>query len=86
MSPIDSVQRQRNVESVVLALVIERDRISLADLLAELTLPEMDAAKRAEEVRPAVEGLVDAGLLERDEGPLSPTRPARRSGELELGL
>jgi hypothetical protein len=77
------------VESVALALVIERDRISLADLVAELTLPEMDAqrrAKGAEEVRAAAEGLVDAGLLERSEDSISPTRPARRAGELELGL
>lgn len=90
MSPIDPVQRQRNVESVALALVIERERISLANLIAELTLPEMDAprrAKRAEEVRAAVGGLGDAGLMERmEKDQLSPTRPARRAGELELGL
>jgi hypothetical protein len=91
MSPIDPVQRQRNVESVALAHIIERERISLADLIAELTLPEMDAprrAERAEEVRAAVAGLGDAGLMERNEEEdlLSPTRPARRAGELELGL
>ncbi len=89
--PIDAVQRQRNVEGVVLAQVIERERLSMPDLIADLTLPEMDAPRRAErakEVRTAVEGLRDAGLLNRDEekDSLWPTRPARRAGELELGL
>ena len=78
------------LEGVVLALVIERERISMPDLIADLTLPEMNAprrAERAEEVRAAVEGLGDSGLMVRcGNDSLSPTRPARRAGELELGL
>lgn len=81
-----SEERQRSVESAVLAIVIERhpEPLSRSELLAEM-VSDGDGRSRVAEVEHAVEGLNSVGLLAGDQK-LLPTPAALRSAQLDLGL
>lgn len=84
---ISPAQAERNVESVVLALVIRRYPTLLAtpELIAELAV-DPNPPGRGEAIERAVAELVRVDLL-RPVGPaFEPTAAALRAGELELGL
>jgi hypothetical protein len=84
---MDDEDRQRSVESAVLAIVLERlpDRLTAAGLIEEMTA-EANPPGRVEEVERAVAELVRVELLRRDGDRLEPTQAARRMAELETGL
>jgi hypothetical protein len=82
-----SVERQRDVEAVVLAALIEAhpDELTESAVQRELTSVE-NTPERLAAIGRAVEGLVEVGLVARDADVLRLTPPALRAGELELGL
>jgi hypothetical protein len=82
-----SVERQRDVEAVVLAALIEAhpDELTESAVQRELTSVE-NTPERLAAIGQAVEGLVEVGLVARDADVLRLTPPALRAGELELGL
>jgi hypothetical protein len=82
-----SVRKQRGVESVVLAALIESRPHGLTDweVRRELTTVE-DTPERIEAIRKAVDGLIEVGLVVRGRDRLEPTPASVRAGELELGL
>jgi len=82
-----SVERQRDVEAVVLAALIEAhpDALTESAVQCELTAVE-NTPERLAAIGVAVEGLVEVGLVARDADVLRLTPPALRAGELELGL
>jgi len=79
-------ERQRSVESAVLAIVIERhpEALPRSELLGEM-VSSADGRSRVAEVEDAVEGLVGVGLLAGDQS-LLPTPAALRISELDVGL
>lgn len=82
-----TVQQDRNVESAVLAIVIERhpSRVAVSDVVEEMT-SVANAPGRADAVERAIDELVRVGLLDRRDDLLEPTRPCLRMVELETGL
>jgi hypothetical protein len=82
-----SVERQRDVEAVVLAALIEAhpEELTESAVQRELTAVE-NTPERLAAIGQAVEGLVEVGLVARDADLLRLTPPALRAGELELGL
>jgi hypothetical protein len=82
-----SVERQRDVEAVVLAALIEAHPGELTDsqVRRELTAVE-NTPERLAAIDQAVRGLIEVGLVDRDADVLRLTPPALRAGELELGL
>jgi hypothetical protein len=82
-----SVERQRDVEAVVLAALIEAHPGELTDsqVRSELTAVE-NTPERLAAIDQAVVGLIEVGLVDRDADVLRLTPPALRAGELELGL
>jgi hypothetical protein len=80
-------ERQRNLESAVLAALVE----SYPQLLTEAqVIDEMtgvgDTAERAAAITKALEELAEVGLLERRGDVFVPTPASLRVAELELGL
>jgi hypothetical protein len=84
---VRSIERQRDVEAVVLAALIDAypDELTESAVQRELTLVE-NTPERVAAIREAIEGLVDVGLVAREADVLRLTPPALRAGELELGL
>jgi hypothetical protein len=82
-----SVERQRDVEAVVLAALIEAHPNELTEsaVQSELTSVE-NTPERLAAIGQAIEGLVEVGLVARDAEVLRLTPPALRAGELELGI
>jgi hypothetical protein len=82
-----SVERQRDVEAVVLAALIEAhpEELTESAVQRELTAVE-NTPERLAAIGAAVEGLVEVGLVARDADLLRLTPPALRAGELELGI
>jgi hypothetical protein len=82
-----SVERQRDVEAVVLAALIEAhpDELTESAVQRELTAVE-NTPERVTAIGEAIAGLVEVGLVARDTDVLRLTPPALRAGELELGL
>jgi hypothetical protein len=82
-----SFERQRGVEAAVLTVLVER-------FLEDLTVPELRRTLTSVESTPereaaigrALDGLIEAGLVVWAADSLRLTTPARRAGELELGL
>jgi hypothetical protein len=86
-SDLNSAQRRRAVESVVLARMIERgtDGLTESQIVDDMTTTA-DTSERIAAIRQAIGGLVEVGLLDWVDDLLRPTPAALRSGELELGL
>jgi hypothetical protein len=84
---VRSIERQRDVEAVVLAALIDAypDELTESAVRRELTAVE-NTPERAAAIGEAIEGLVEVGLIARDGDILRLTPPALRAGELELGL
>jgi hypothetical protein len=84
---VRSVERQRDVEAVVLAALIDAypDELTESAVKQELTSVE-NTPERLAAIGEAVEGLVEVGLVARDADLLRLTPPALRAGELELGI
>jgi hypothetical protein len=84
---LSSESRQRDVEAVVLAALIDAYPAELteSEVRRELTAVENTPARTAA-ISQAIEGLVEVGLVARAEDLLRLTPPALRAGELELGL
>jgi hypothetical protein len=84
---VRSIERQRDVEAVVLAALIDAhpDELTEAAVRRELTAVE-NTPERVAAIGEAVEGLVEVGLVARDGDLLRLTPPALRAGELELGI
>lgn len=84
---MQSIERQRDVEAVVLAALIDAypDELTESQVRRELTAVE-DTPERVAAIGEAVEGLVEVGLVARAADRLQLTPPALRAGELELGL
>jgi hypothetical protein len=84
---VRSIERQRDVEAVVLAALIDAhpDEVTEAAVQRELTAVE-NTPERLAAIAAAVEGLVEVGLVARDGDLLRLTPPALRAGELELGI
>jgi hypothetical protein len=84
---VRSIERQRDVEAVVLAALIDGypDELTESAVRRELTAVE-NTPERAAAIGEAIEGLVEVGLVARDGDILRLTPPALRAGELELGL
>ena len=82
-----SVERQRDVEAVVLAALIDAhpQELTAAQVRDELTSVEK-TPERIAAIDQAVAGLVEVGLVDRAADALQLTPPALRTGELELGL
>jgi hypothetical protein len=82
-----SVERQRDVEAVVLAALIEAhpDELTESAVQRELTAVE-NTPERLAAIGEAVAGLVEVGLVAREAEILRLTPPALRAGELELGI
>jgi ABC-type histidine transport system ATPase subunit len=82
-----AVQQDRNVESAVLAIVIERHPtpVAVADVIEEM-ISVADAPGRAEAVERAIDELARVGLLHRRDALIEPTRASLRMTELETGL
>jgi hypothetical protein len=82
-----AVQQDRNVESAVLAIVIERHpaRVAVADVVEEMT-SVANPPGRAEAVERAIDELAGVGLLHRRGNLIEPTRASLRMVELETGL
>jgi hypothetical protein len=80
-------EQDRNVESAVLAIVIERhpSSVSVAEVVDEMTTVGA-APGRAEATRRAIAELARVGLLQRRGEALEPTRASLRWAELETGL
>jgi hypothetical protein len=84
---LSSESRQRDVEAVVLAALIDAYPAELteAEVRRELTAVE-NTPEREAAIGEAVEGLVEVGLVARAGELLQLTPPALRAGELELGI
>jgi hypothetical protein len=84
---LSSLEQDRNVESAVLAIVIERHpgSVSVADVVDEMTTVA-EVPGRAEATRQAIDELARVGLLQRRGGTLEPTPASLRWAELETGL
>ena len=84
---MSSIERQRDVEAVVLAALIDAypDELTESAVKRELTSVE-NTPERVEAIGAAVEGLGEVGLVARDADLLRLTPPALRAGELELGI
>jgi hypothetical protein len=84
---VRSIERQRDVEAVVLAALIDAhpEELTEAAVQRELTAVE-NTPERVEAIREAIEGLIEVGLVARDGDLLRLTPPALRAGELELGI
>jgi hypothetical protein len=82
-----AVQQDRNVESAVLAIVIERHptRVAVADVVEEM-MSVANAPGRSEAVERSIDELARVGLLHRRGALIEPTRAALRMVELETGL
>jgi hypothetical protein len=80
-------ERQRNLESAVLAALIEShpQLLTEAQVFDEMT-GAGDAPGRAAAIVKALEDLAEVGLLERRGDVLVPTPASLRVAELELGL
>jgi hypothetical protein len=82
-----SVERQRDVEAVVLAALIEAHPEELTESAVQRELTSVEnTPERLAAIGQAVDGLVEVGLVARDADLLRLTPPALRAGELELGL
>ena len=82
-----SVERQRDVEAVVLAALIEAHPEELTESAVQRELTSVEnTPERLAAIGQAVEGLVEVGLVAREADLLRLTPPALRAGELELGL
>jgi hypothetical protein len=82
-----SVERQRDVEAVVLAALIEAHPLELTEAAVERELTAVEnTPERRVAIGEAVAGLVEVGLVSREADLLRLTPPALRAGELELGL
>lgn len=82
-----SVERQRDVEAVVLAALIEAHPEELTESAVQRELTSVEnTPERLAAIGQAVEGLVEVGLVARDADLLRLTPPALRAGELELGI
>jgi len=84
---VRSIERQRDVEAVVLAALIDAypDELTESAVQRELTAVE-NTPERTAAIREAIEGLIEVGLVARVGDLLRLTPPALRAGELELGL
>jgi hypothetical protein len=84
---LTSENRQRDVEAVVLAALIDAHPAELteSEVRRELTSVE-NSPERIASIDQAIEGLVEVGLVARSDDLLRLTPPAMRAGELELGL
>ncbi|HWH20137.1 MAG TPA: hypothetical protein VN671_06365 [Solirubrobacterales bacterium] len=84
---MQAIERQRDVEAVVLAALIDAhpDRLTESAVRRELTAVE-NTPERLASIDEAIEGLVEVGLVAREADLLRLTPPALRAGELELGL
>jgi predicted transcriptional regulator len=82
-----TVEAGRRVELSVLAAIIERlPRLLSEEEVAETLTEAVRTPRREAEIRRAVQGLVDVGLVERTEFHLAPTAATRRLSEMELEL
>jgi hypothetical protein len=82
-----SVERQRDVEAVVLAALIEAHPEELTESAVQRELTSVEnTPERLAAIGEAVEGLIEVGLVARDADLLRLTPPALRAGELELGI
>lgn len=84
---MQAIERQRDVEAVVLAALIDAhpDQLTESAVRRELTAVE-NTPERLALIDEAIEGLVEVGLVAREADLLRLTPPALRAGELELGL
>jgi hypothetical protein len=84
---LTSENRQRDVEAVVLAALLEAHpgELTEADVREELTTVE-NTPERVAAIEEALAGLIEVGLVARAGEHLRLTPPALRAGELELGL
>jgi len=84
---LSSESRQRDVEAVVLAALIDAypDELTESEVRRELTAVE-NTPERTAAISQAIEGLIEVGLVARAADLLRLTPPALRAGELELGL
>jgi hypothetical protein len=84
---VRSIERQRDVEAVVLAALIDAypEELTEAAVRRELTAVE-NTPERLAAIDEAVAGLVEVGLVARADDLLRLTPPALRAGELELGI
>jgi hypothetical protein len=82
-----SVERQRDVEAVVLAALIDAypEELTESAVQRELTAVE-NTPERLAAIGAAIAGLVEVGLVARAGDALQLTPPALRAGELELGI
>jgi hypothetical protein len=82
-----SVERQRDVEAVVLAALIDAypDELTESAVQRELTAVE-NTPERLAAIAAAIAGLVEVGLVARAGDALRLTPAALRAGELELGI
>jgi hypothetical protein len=82
-----SVERQRDVEAVVLAALIDAypDELTESAVQRELTAVE-NTPERLAAIAEAIAGLVEVGLVARAGDLLRLTPAALRAGELELGI
>jgi hypothetical protein len=82
-----SVERQRDVEAVVLAALIDAypDELTESAVQSELTAVE-NTSERLAAIGTAIAGLVEVGLVARAGDLLQLTPAALRAGELELGI
>ena len=82
-----SVERQRDVEAVVLAALIEAHPEELTETAVQRELTSVEnTPERLAAIAEALEGLIEVGLVARDADLLRLTPPALRAGELELGI
>jgi hypothetical protein len=78
---------RRDVEAVVLAVLIEAHPLELTESQVRQKLTSVeDTRARVAEIDQAVESLIEVGLVVRTDRFLRPTPPALRAGELDLGL
>jgi hypothetical protein len=84
---VQAIERQRDVEAVVLAALIDAhpDQLTESAVRRELTAVE-NTPERVASIGEAIEGLIEVGLVAREADLLRLTPPALRAGELELGL
>ncbi len=82
-----SVQRERNLESALLANLVEAhpEPLTEPELVREMSAISV-ADGRPAVVREALQELIEVGLVRRRGAALEPTPASLRSSELELGL
>jgi hypothetical protein len=83
-----SIRRaERNVESVVLARLIERHPVGLTRLqVVEVLTTIVDTPERVSAINAAIDALAAVSLIVAADDLLHATPAALRAGELELGL